>query len=95
MSTTRFGDGIVFQCDDGRCDEEIDTGYTTWDYAKATMKEAGWYIFREPGSGPRGGSLWTHLCPTCGADRWKREKQAQPADPALKADLPWLKKKAS
>ena len=76
----RYG-SIVFQCDAIGCEEELDTGYTTWPYAKDTMKAEGWYLM------PDGYGGWDHLCPAHGKERWKAEKQA-----SQQADLPWLKK---
>lgn len=77
MSTTRNNDhpgrygSIVFQCDGLHCDEEFDTGYTTWDYAKSSMKQEGWYIMKDTLGD------WCHYCKPCGKERWIQEKKAE------------------
>lgn len=81
----RYG-SIVFQCDEVACSEEFDTEYTTWDYAKESVKREGWYIM------PDGHGGWDHLCPAHGKARWIALKQDEKT--LGQADLPWLKKKS-
>lgn len=73
---------IVFTCDEVACSEDHDTEYTTWDYAKESVKREGWYIM------PDGHGGWDHYCPLHGKARWIAQQ------PSQKADLPWLKGKS-
>ena len=92
MATQRNNDhpglygSIVFTCDEVGCDEQHDTEYTTWDYAKEDVKREGWYIMADG----RGG--WDHLCPAHGKARYIEQKRAE--EPSTKADLPWLRGKS-
>lgn len=79
MSTERNNDhpgrygSVVFICDEVGCDESVDTGYTTWDYARDAIKGEGWYFFKDS----RGG--WEHCCPAHGKARYIEQKKAEEA----------------
>lgn len=87
MSTEQNRGSIVFICDEIGCGEDFDTGYTTWDYAKDSVKQEGWYTMPDRYGG------WNHYCPDCGKARYIEQKRAE--EPSQKADLPWLKTKSS
>lgn len=61
---------IIFQCDEVGCDEEFNTGYTTWNFALACVKKEGWYVM------PDGHDGWDHLCEAHGKARWIAQKRA-------------------
>lgn len=94
MATERSSNGeIIFVCDEGHCDESVNTGYTTWSYARENIKREGWYILPgETGPGPKGGEAWLHMCPAHGKAEFIARKERD--NPPEKADLPWLRKKA-
>ncbi len=78
MSTSRYEDApghrsIMFHCDADHCDEELETGYSMWNYGVSCAKENGWYIL--PDDTVSAG--WVHLCPSHGKTEWIKRKRAE------------------
>lgn len=72
MSTTLDRGNHVFQCDEQRCGETLETSTSNFDAARNLLRRAGWKPYRLP-------SLdgWQHRCAQCSAARGHREARAQ------------------
>jgi hypothetical protein len=70
MSTTTDHGDHVFQCDEPRCRETLETSTSNFDAARNLMRRAGWAPYRIPGDGLL--RPWRHRCAACMKERGRR-----------------------
>jgi hypothetical protein len=66
MSTTQDCGNHVFQCDEPRCGETLETAIN-FDAARNLLRRAGWQPYKLPGL-----DEWQHRCSACMQERARR-----------------------